>query len=250
MLNKFKNLETAQGDYGKNLLIAAAVLTVMLWQFPFGNYLLYPFYLLGTWIHEMGHGLAALLVGGSFIKLEVFADGSGLAYYGYSEGSLLLGTRLSIALIAAAGLVFPPMVGGAMILASRSLRGAMFGLVFLLGLMALSLLVWVRNGFGFVAIGAMTGVLALLIYVVPPAHLRFLAKFIGVQAALGTFLNWRYLFTKYANVGGASLSDTGVMEAQLWLPYWFWGGAIALFSAGLLFFSLHLAYRKAQTEAA
>lgn len=48
-------------------LVAAAGLTVLLWRFPWGNYLLYPFTLLATWFHEMGHGLTALLLGESFI---------------------------------------------------------------------------------------------------------------------------------------------------------------------------------------
>ena len=41
---------------------------------------LYPFTLLGTWVHEMGHGLGALLCGGRFDRLEIFEDASGLAF--------------------------------------------------------------------------------------------------------------------------------------------------------------------------
>ena len=33
---------------------------------PYGGYLLYPFTLLSTWVHEMGHGVTALLrIGGT-----------------------------------------------------------------------------------------------------------------------------------------------------------------------------------------
>ena len=39
--------------------------TVALWQVPYGDTLLYPFTLLATWFHEMGHGLASMLLGRS-----------------------------------------------------------------------------------------------------------------------------------------------------------------------------------------
>jgi hypothetical protein len=42
------------------LVAAAAVLLAKEWL-PFGRYLLFPFTLLTTWVHEMGHGLAAIL---------------------------------------------------------------------------------------------------------------------------------------------------------------------------------------------
>jgi hypothetical protein len=38
-------------------LALAAATTVVLWQFAAGRYLLYPFTILATWFHEMGHGL-------------------------------------------------------------------------------------------------------------------------------------------------------------------------------------------------
>ncbi|PKL76350.1 MAG: peptidase M50, partial [Candidatus Melainabacteria bacterium HGW-Melainabacteria-1] len=41
-------------------LIVAAMITVMLWQMPFGGLALYPFTILATWFHEMGHGLSAM----------------------------------------------------------------------------------------------------------------------------------------------------------------------------------------------
>ena len=47
-------------------LIIAAALVLFLPQLPLGNYLLYPFAILTTWFHEMGHGLTALLLGWQF----------------------------------------------------------------------------------------------------------------------------------------------------------------------------------------
>ncbi|WP_414422192.1 M50 family metallopeptidase [Synechococcus sp. W60.1] len=96
-------------------LVVAAGLTVLLWRFPWGNYILYPFTLLATWFHEMGHGLMAGRLGGEFHRLEIYPDGSGLAIH---SGELFLG-RVGQALVAAAGPMGPPLAGALFILASR-----------------------------------------------------------------------------------------------------------------------------------
>ncbi|NJM08773.1 M50 family metallopeptidase [Candidatus Gracilibacteria bacterium] len=66
---------------GPGALVSAAafsalLLTIIPWFWP----LAYPLRLLTTLIHELGHGLAALLTGGRFVRFVVFADGSGLAF--------------------------------------------------------------------------------------------------------------------------------------------------------------------------
>ena len=47
-------------------LLTAGVLVVFAPALPFGNYLIYPFMILATWFHEMGHGLTALAFGYEF----------------------------------------------------------------------------------------------------------------------------------------------------------------------------------------
>ena len=54
------------------LLAVCAVSSILLWQTTLGSFLLYPFTILATWFHEMGHGLAALLTGNSYEKLLIF----------------------------------------------------------------------------------------------------------------------------------------------------------------------------------
>ena len=61
------------------LLMGIALASVMLWQTTFGSLLLYPFTILATWFHEMGHGIAAMLTGSQFEGLLIFSDGSGVA---------------------------------------------------------------------------------------------------------------------------------------------------------------------------
>lgn len=51
---------------------------MLLWQTQWGSVLLFPFTLLATWFHEMGHGLAAIMLGGEFDRLVIFADDRGM----------------------------------------------------------------------------------------------------------------------------------------------------------------------------
>jgi hypothetical protein len=58
----------------------AGLATLVIAVTPGLSLLNYPFRLLLTLVHELGHGLAALLTGGQFISFQIAADGSGLAY--------------------------------------------------------------------------------------------------------------------------------------------------------------------------
>jgi hypothetical protein len=218
-------------------LIAAAVVTVVLWQVPGGNYVLYPCTILATWFHEMAHGMMALLLGGSFTKLLIFSDGSGVAYY---SGSLFLGP-IGRALVAAAGPMGPPLAGAGLILTSRSLKAASVSLIVLAGLLLASTAIWVRSPFGLAAIPVI-GVVVLGIALKGSERVQgFAVQFLGVQACVSTYRQLDYLFSYSA--GPLGISDTAQMQKALVLPYWFWGGLIAIFSLIILAQSLRVAYR-------
>lgn len=50
-------------------IIVVALVTIFLWRFRYGEYILYPFTLVSTFVHEIGHGLTAKLVGFEFSQL-------------------------------------------------------------------------------------------------------------------------------------------------------------------------------------
>ncbi len=62
------------------LAFVAFVIAVILWQIQGLSILTYPLRLFVTMIHELSHGLAALLTGGSFYHFEVTKYGAGIAY--------------------------------------------------------------------------------------------------------------------------------------------------------------------------
>ena len=222
---------------GLTWLITAAFATIVLWQLPAGAYILYPFTILATWFHEMSHGLMALLLGGQFRKLEIFGDGSGVASYAMSLSLAPIGP----ALVAAAGPMGPPIAGSALILASRSFKAATLSLKILGGFLLLSTLIWVRSLFGLIAI-PLLGLIILAIALKAPRWLQgFAIQFLGVQACISTYHQLDYLFSYSA--GPLGLSDTAQIQQRLLLPYWFWGGLMAITSLVILVQSLRIAYR-------
>ena len=60
------------------VLLIATVLSVALWFIPFAEYLVYPFKLFVTFIHEGGHALAAVLTNSAVYSLTVSPDTSGV----------------------------------------------------------------------------------------------------------------------------------------------------------------------------
>lgn len=221
----------------------AALLTVVAWRLPYGNYMVYPFTILATWFHEMGHGLTAMLTGGRFEKLVILPDGSGIAT-NWSSGDGFLWARIQNALIAAGGPLGPALAGAAFILASRRFQTARIALILLGGLMLLSVLIWVRSLFGFVAIG-LWGLLTVAIAFKGSRWMQgFAIQLLGVQACLSTWQQLDYLFSAGGVIGGQSMpSDSTQIAQNLLLPYWFWGGLMAIISALLLLSSLYMAYR-------
>jgi hypothetical protein len=63
-----------------NMLMLAAIVSVVLWFIPFAEILIYPFRIFVTFIHEGGHAIAALLTGNSVQSLSVSMSGSGETY--------------------------------------------------------------------------------------------------------------------------------------------------------------------------
>lgn len=138
----------------------------------------------------------------------------------------------------------PPIAGALFILTSRRRSTARLGLVFLGSLLLLSTLLWVRSPFGLLFLPAMgLGILAVARWAAPWLQ-SFALQFLGVQACVSTYHQLDYLFMDAAVIDGRLiLSDSSQIAQNLFLPYWFWGGVMAVFSLVLLITSLQLAFR-------
>ncbi|HKY90568.1 MAG TPA: M50 family metallopeptidase, partial [Nevskiaceae bacterium] len=210
-------------------LAAAAALTLALYLVPHLAIVARPLALLSTIVHELGHGLTALALGGELHRLYVWPDGSGVAQFSGAFG------RLAHATTAAGGLLGPPFGALALFLASRSPTAARRGLGTFTVLLAVALALWVRNPFGLVFVGALCAVLGVIAWKASPHAAQVVAAFLAMQLTLSVFSRADYLFTATASTGaGLTPSDTAQIADALLLPYWFWGGLIACASLAIL----------------
>lgn len=209
----------------RSLLLLSTVAVVLIWQLPYGQQVLYPLTLLATYAHEMGHGLTALLVGAEFDQMLLHADGSGVAVWRGNPG------RVTTALIAAGGLVGPTIAGVGILLVSGKPRYARATLATLCVLLVLSMAVWSRNAFGAAFLLAVAATLGVAAKALPDAAAAFVLHLLAATLCLSWFNNLGYMFSAQAIVNGVAMpSDSSVIAQALWLPYWFWGGVVAVFS--------------------
>ncbi len=219
-------------------LVLAGVIITMVPQLPLGNFLLYPFTILTTWFHEMGHGMVALLMGHDFERLVILPSGSGYAESS-SDGAPGALTR---ALIAAGGPLAPSAAGSLLILASARERLWHPALYILAAALALSALIWVRSAVGLAVLPLVAAALVAVALRARPWLVRFALQFLGVLAALSMFRDWDYLFSYSAVIGGEPmLSDTGAIQEALLLPYWVWAILIIVVSGAMIGASLKYA---------
>ena len=222
------------------LLLGIALASIMLWQTVIGSLLLYPFTILATWFHEMGHGLAAMLTGRGFVRLQIFADGSGVA----ESLRPADGYRLTDALVAASGPVGPAIAGALLIVSSRSPTATRNSLAVLGGAVILSTLIWVRSPTGWLVLPALGMAILLLALRGSLSWQRFGIQLLGVQACISVWRQFDYLFSPGGTIGGQrQRSDTGAIADVLLLPYWLWGALISAAILALLWWSFRLALR-------
>jgi len=225
--------ELAEGDSsqafaGKALLIAVAV-TILLYVVPYGHLIGYPLVLVSTIAHEMGHGLAAVLVGGHFDSFVVFSDASGSAHITGSSG------RFASAFVSAGGLCGPACAAALGFLAARSPRLSRLAVTILGAFLAVSLLWVVRNLVGWIAVGALSAALLAVGLRASARTAQVVLVFLGVQLALSVFSRGDYLFTDVARTADGNFpSDVASMASALFLPFWFWGALCGAFSIAVL----------------
>ncbi len=221
------------------VLLLSLFVTALLYFIPQAAPLAYPFMLLSTVAHEMGHGISALLIGGAFHRFEIWMDGSGVAQVSTPDHAL------ARAFVAAGGLIGPAVAAALGFTVGRNARGARRCLLALALVLLLSIILVVRGFFGifFVAFVAFGCALVALKAVAEIAQMVLV--FLAVQLALSVFSRSDYLFMATAQTSGGTMpSDAGQIAAALWLPYWFWGGLCGGVSVLALAYGLKVFWRR------
>lgn len=222
----------------RRALALALLASLLLWNLPFGGYAMYPFKLLATWMHELSHGIVMLISGAGFDRMEIYRDGSGLAFAGYGVGPF------ASALIAAAGYMGTPVWGVAMLLGARGTRSTRAVLAGLGLLLAGTALLAVSNRFGQTVL-AITGASVILVAAAPRRIAYFVAQLIGAQACVNAVLDIRVLFRPALVVDGQIVraSDAHAMARATvgtdarW-AVWMWAAIWLAWSLALFFVAL------------
>jgi len=208
-------------------LWVAATLSLGLSLTPWGKLLLYPFKLFTTWVHECGHALVMLMVGGTVSSIVIEPDTSGVTR------SLLPAGRMARGLVASSGYLGASVVGCLLMAATRVEKWAR-AVVWTVGaLMLLTLVVWMRNLFGFVVVLAWGAGLVALARKAGGEASRFVLSLLAIQVALDSVYDIRVLF----HVDGGH-SDAETMATLFLLPAWLWASAWMLVSVGMLAWTL------------
>ena len=193
-------------------------LTLALYWLPLGRTLSYPLVLLSTLAHELGHGIAALMVGNDFDAFVLYSDGSGAAMTSGNPG------RLASAFISAGGLVGPAVAASACFWVGQKGKMARTALVLIGVLLVVALVLVIRNVFGWFFVSSVACVCVWSGWKAKQDTCQVMVLFVGVQLALSVFSRSDYLFTHSAQTAiGTQPSDVAQMADALFLPYWFWG---------------------------
>lgn len=221
------------------ILLAAGVLFVISAWLPFGTTILYPLTLFTTWVHEMGHGLTALAIGGRFTELVIRSDAGGYAMAGAAGG-------WPDALVDAGGLLAPPIVGSLILAFVHGPRRARIVLALLAGALVASVIVYVRSVTGVIAmpiVAVLLGWASWRGFADKPHRRVVLAQMLGVMLALDTVTRMvGYAMSTEARPG--EKSDVQNIADQLGGPYWMWGLAIIAIALSLLALSAWWAWRR------
>jgi hypothetical protein len=206
-----------------NWLWLAAAISLAVSLTPWGPRLLYPFTLFTTWVHECGHAFMAVLLGGSVSSITINPDTSGLTR------SLMPAGRIAQGVVASSGYLGATLVGCLLMLATR-VGGRARSILWVVGtLMILTVVVWIRNLFGAVAVLAWGVTLLTLGRNRGGTASRFVLNLLAIQVALNAVYGIRTLFL----VTGAH-SDAETMARLFLIPAWIWASAWMTISVAML----------------
>jgi len=223
------------------LLLFASALTVILWFIPLAGLIAHPVRLFVTFVHEMGHALAALATFGEVNRVTLDWNGSGLTLTRGGWGFV----------ISSAGYLSTTLYGSALLLLLRRpsfarttaiATGAL--LLIITALFAGNILAWVVGlvfGGGCLALGLKA----------KPRITHFFMSFLGIQCLLNAFfdlitLTYLSAFASGARTDAQNMSDAtgGFVPAIVWAVGW------SLLSVGVLIATLVIYYKSLRRRAA
>lgn len=197
-----------------------------------------PFRLLATWVHELGHGLGALVSGGRFEQMVITPQFSGLAQTvtssDWQQVVVLLG-----------GLLGPALAGAVMLILTRRLNQSRLALYLLTGGLVATLVFWAGDNFTRAIVFGFGLVITVIATKAWPLIRSLSAHIIALAFCLNAVADFNYFFMRAADVGAYSgRSDTGALAGIIGGPHLFW----ALVPSVLSILILYGAFRFSRTS--
>lgn len=198
---------------------------LFLWDFP----LLYPVKVFVVLLHEISHGLAAVLTGGSIVGIDVSSNLGGVCRF---QGGWPL-------VVLPAGYIGSMLWGGVILLAAARSRADKAIAATIGAVVVLVTLFYVRGGFG-MAFGLLFGLgMGAMAFFAPPKVNDIVVKFLGITSILYAVIDIKEDLISRTVPG----SDAYVMSQKLFLPPVFWGVMWLVIALAAAFLFLRAACR-------
>ena len=180
-----------------------------------------PFNWLESYFHEISHGMAALLTGGSIIRIQLFANGAGLCT---TQG----GINFLITFFGYAGASF--WGWGIYRLASAHKRAAQLFSTAILFLVVSSIIFWARDLLTIIILSSLILMFILSLKLRQLHYLQLVMQFIGLSILLNSLFSPFYLIDGRHIGDGATLATVTFVPEIIWVVIWCFIAAIAVYS--------------------
>jgi len=190
------------------ILIALSILAFFFWN----TIVVYPIKLFVVFLHELSHGIAAVVTGGKIVKVEISYLIGGVCY---TQGG-------NAFVIASAGYLGSILLGGLLLVqASKSKNSKLLGLI-LAAIVILVTIFYVRNSFGLIFGFSFGIILLVLSFFLPSFILEWILKFIGICSCFYVLIDIKEdLFTtQYRGSDADALYALTGIPALAWAVLW------------------------------
>jgi hypothetical protein len=208
-------------------LAAAAVAGVVFWN----TWPLYPFKLLVVLMHESGHALATLLVGGSVDRIQISPDQGGLTFSRFPP------SLLRQIVISSAGYLGSTVSGCALLYVAARTKEGRWPLLALAAWCALTAALYVRDGFTLLFVGGCALALGVLARFGASWLRRAVLVFLAAFSCSYALYDIRDDLLHLTSSGG---SDADALARATFIPALVWGVAWGLVSLVLVIMTLRI----------
>ena len=181
----------------------------VLLQLPFISI---PFKWFESYFHEISHGLAAIITGGSIVKIELFPNGAGLC-------TTIGGSRFVTSFMGYAGAA----IWGTLLYASSGYhkRAAQIVHILVALLLVCSLVFWVRDVLTFVIVGFLLAIIVLKFKFSSATYLQFSMQVLGALVLINSIYSPLYLLAYHQQGDSATLAQLTMLPELIWIAIWF-----------------------------